>query len=85
MMGVGARIQGRLDNPSATAPTLVPVLASDLAVMMEAAGFGRHAEGCSRAHGARYRCRCGWASVLDQLGWPDREALAGNAEETAGA
>jgi hypothetical protein len=27
------------------------------------AEYGRHAEGCSAAHGARYRCRCGWRDM----------------------
>jgi hypothetical protein len=25
--------------------------------------YGRHQEGCSAAHGDKYRCRCGWREV----------------------
>ncbi len=34
--------------------------------------YGRHAEGCSRAHGEKYRCRCGWSDT--------GKALAGTGE-----
>lgn len=29
--------------------------------------YGRHAEGCSRAFGEKYRCRCGWLRVKQAL------------------